>query len=133
MKGRTLSQSTKPNVLIIDNDEGVVQAIATRLNSLGYLCIVARTGEQGVAAFNAGPIDLVITDLNMPVLDGVGLIRKIRDISEVPVIVVTGYRKNFHDQINAFDNVTVLEKPFPTEALVDLVEVELSLSPRRAA
>lgn len=128
-----MSKPSKPNILIIDNDEGVVKAIATRLNSLGYLCVVARTGAQGLASFGSGPIDLVITDLNMPMLDGVTFIEKIRGFSQVPIIVVTGYRKDYHDQLNQLHNVTILEKPFSTESLVDLVEVELSPSTRRAA
>ena len=128
-----MSERKKSNILIIDNDEGVVRAIATRFNSLGYTCALARTGAQGLAAFGAGPIDLVITDLNMPVLDGVGFIETIRGFSDVPIIVVTGFQKEYHDQVNQLHNVSVLVKPFRTESLVDLVQDQLSLSPRRVA
>lgn len=128
-----MAQQSKPNILIIDNDEGVVQAIATRLNSVGYMCINAQTGAQGLDAFNAGPIDLVITDLNMPVLDGASLIKRIRAFSNVPVIIVTGYRKAYRETVDQFTNIAVLEKPFPSEVLVELVEVELASNENNAA
>lgn len=62
----------------------------------------------------------------MPILDAAGLVEEIRKISSIPIIVVTGYRKAYHEKVDSFDGVTVLEKPFPGEVLVDLVEVELS-------
>lgn len=123
---------TKPNILIVDNDGGVVRAIATRLNCHDCVCIVARTGAQGLAVFDAGRVDLIITDLNMPVLDGIGFARKIRERSDVPIIVVTGYRKDYTGQLNHIRDVTVLEKPFLSDELVDLVELELAMSPRDA-
>ena len=120
-----MNDLAKASILIIDNDEGVVRAISARLSNLGYECSVARTGAQGLSAFADEPIDLVITDLNMPVLDGMGLVEKIREFSEVPIIVVTGYRKEYHDQINQMYDISVLEKPFSTESLLEMVDLAL--------
>ena len=121
-----MSQSRKPNVLLIDNDDGVVHAIATRLTHLGCICVPANTGLQGLSQFKYGGVDLVITDLNMPSMDGAEFIRNIRKISNVPVIVVTGFRQAFEEQLQGLTGVSVLEKPFPTQDLIDLVTTELA-------
>jgi DNA-binding response OmpR family regulator len=114
-----------PVILIIDNDDGVVHALATRLESAGYTCVRAGTGAQGLAAFKAKPIDLVITDLNMPAGDGVMLAREIRKTSLVPIIVVTGFREDFKRGMRGLENVAVLDKPFDSSTLLELVEAEL--------
>lgn len=115
-------------VLVADNDEGVVSAIRTRLESAGYQCVTAQSGAQALSQFRAGGIDLVVSDLNMPAGDGVSLARSIREHSDVPIILVTGFRDEFRRLLRTVRNVTVLEKPFDARQLVDLVEVSLSMS-----
>jgi len=119
-----------PTILIIDNDDGVVRAMATRLESLGYACVTAGSGAQGVSTFRDLHADLVITDLNMPGGDGVSVAESIRKTSAVPIIIVTGFRPDFDDRLRGIPDVTVLEKPFDSMALVDLVELELALAER---
>ncbi|MAE63624.1 MAG: hypothetical protein CMJ18_05080 [Phycisphaeraceae bacterium] len=116
------------SILIIDNDEGMTRAVATRLEHLGYRCTTAATGAQGLAAFSAQPHDLVITDLNMPQLDGPGLIERIRRDSDVPVIVMTGFRGSYIAGLSTLRGVSVLDKPFEAQSLIDLVECELAAS-----
>lgn len=113
-------------ILVIDNDEAVVRAIATRLEAMGYDCVTASTGAQGLAMFSDQTIDLVITDLNMPMLDGAFLLTEIRAISQVPVIVVTGFVNAYAPALAGLTNVTVLRKPFEAAALIDMVELELA-------
>jgi DNA-binding response OmpR family regulator len=112
-------------VLIVDNDDGVVAAIRTRLQPFGYRCETARTGAQGLAAFDDAVIDLVITDLSMPILDGVGMIQRIRAISNVPIIVITGFQTEFNHALKYIGGVNVLPKPFRADDLVSLVEAEV--------
>lgn len=119
-----------PRILIIDNDEGLVAAIAARLESMGYPCVMAGTGAQGIAAFREQDIDLVITDLNMPAGDGVVLARTLRETSDVPIIIVTGFRKEYRDEVRSIPNVTLMEKPFESNQLIDLVEADLVLAGR---
>ena len=115
-----------PRILIVDNDDAVVRAIATRLDTLGYECVTAGTGAQGLSLFGEQDMDLVITDLNMPMLDGAFLLTEIRAISQVPVIVVTGFVNAYARTLMSHANVTVLRKPFETAALIDMVELELA-------
>lgn len=119
-----------PTILVIDNDDGLVAALATRLEHYGYRCITAESGAQGVAAFREQRIDLVITDLNMPAGNGIALVRAIQQISQVPIIIMTGFQSAFNRQLQAFANVTVMNKPFDAERLIDLVETELVMTGR---
>ena len=119
-----------PTILIIDNDDGLVAAITTRLEACGYQCVKASTGAQGIRLFQEECIDLVITDLNMPVGNGIALAKTLRASSDVPIIVVTGYRGHFARELRSIPNVTVLEKPFDSNELLDLVETDLALTGR---
>lgn len=101
-----------PRVLVVDNDPLVVTALGTRLSRLGYFPVPAGTGAQALDAFRFGGIDLIIADLNMPVLDGLGLIQRIRQTSHVPIIVITGMTLDASHPIEFTPNVALLHKPF---------------------
>ncbi len=117
-----------PTILVIDNDDALSIAISHRLEHYGYECVRAASGAQGLAAFKNNEIDLIITDLNMPAGNGVALATSIRQLSGVPIIVVTGFRDEFRREIRSIENVAVIEKPFNPEQLLELVEMELVLS-----
>ena len=128
-----MEKSALRRVLVIDNDEGLAQAVATRLKSQGYECITASNGEEGLSDYSLGEIDLVITDVNMPVLNGVGLIDRIRVNSAVPVIVMTGFFDEYKRELRRIPNVSVLKKPFESQDLLDLVQAELAQCTDRLA
>lgn len=119
-------------ILIIDNDEAMLAALTTRFESLGYVCVTACTGAQGLAAFNASDIDLVITDVNMPAGDGVTVTREIRRLADTPIIICTGFRDEFWPQIHTLPRVSVVRKPCETSELVELVETELIMAGQQA-
>ena len=110
-----MNNEPQANILIIDNDEDVVRGIARRVESHGFRCQTAGTGAQGLTEFSFGDVDLVITDLNMPALDGVGLVEKIRQSSDIPVIIITGFRKEYDARLKNLPDVTVLRKPFESQ------------------
>ena len=109
-------------ILIIDNDEGMVAAICARLESMGYRCVTAGTGAQGIAAFREQSIDLVITDLNMPAGDGITLAQTLRESSDVPIIIITGFHKEYRRELRSISNIKLVQKPFDSNQFVDLVE-----------
>lgn len=116
-------------ILIVDNDEGVVRALATRLEDAGYTCKTASSGAQGLALFSHEHIALVITDINMPNGDGLSLIQSIRGRANTPIVAISGFSQNYERQLAKYPGVTLFQKPFEAASLLDLVEVEISSSP----
>ena len=117
--------STTPVVLVIDNDLWLVSAISARLESLGYRCLPAHSGEQGIATFHDQRVDLIISDINMPNRDGLSIAREVRKSSDVPIFFVTGYEYDYHTELRGFKGVQVVKKPIDTPVLMQMVEAEL--------
>jgi DNA-binding NtrC family response regulator len=66
-------------VLIVDDDPGVRQVLASMLNSAGYQTIVAGNGREALEAMSRTPCDVIITDLVMPEQEGIETIKLIRE------------------------------------------------------
>ena len=79
-------------VLIVDDDPGIRSTISELIGELGYLCETASDGLEAVDLLDSGPYLCVFTDIMMPNMTGLELIKKIkaRDVS-LPIIVITGY------------------------------------------
>ena len=79
-------------ILVVDDSEPIRQAVSYMLRGRGFDVLVGVDGKDALKHFNGSPIDLVITDLHMPVMDGIGLIKEVRkmpDYSRVPMLVLT--------------------------------------------
>ncbi len=83
-------------VLVIDDDPIMLELASAKLAAAGFCAIVARDGAEGLARLKSDGADLVISDVDMPVMSGYDLTRAIRadaSIASAPVIVVTGSEK----------------------------------------
>ena len=81
--------SRKGKLLIIDDDNKLVEAIELYLNRAGYDIVTAADGLQGMQQMYSQRPDLIILDVMMPTMDGWETCRRIREISDVPVIMLT--------------------------------------------
>lgn len=115
-------------ILVIDDDDDLASALTKRLTSLGFRCITAASGAEGLARFRSAQVDLIVSDLNMPGGDGVELAEAIRMTSDLPIIFVTGYRYDFRRRLRRVPNVTILRKPFMCQDLIDLITAALGES-----
>jgi two-component system chemotaxis response regulator CheY len=78
--------------LIVDDSASIRQLVSFALNDAGYEVLAANNGEEAVGRLSEGTFDMVITDLNMPQMDGIELIRNIRSMDScrfVPIIMLT--------------------------------------------
>jgi len=111
-------------VLLIDDDLSLRDVVSFILTDAGHEVAIAANGDAGVAAFDANPPDLVLTDLKMPGRDGMDVLRHVRDADpSVPVIMFTAYGTVEQAveamQLGAF---TYLLKPFNRDEMLLTVE-----------
>jgi two-component system OmpR family response regulator len=76
-------------VLIVDDDARLFALLESYLTQNGIVAESARDGQAGLAMLDAGGFDAVLLDIMMPGLDGLGVLRKIRDRGDLPVIMLT--------------------------------------------
>jgi CheY-like chemotaxis protein len=116
---------TKATILLVEDEELLRAGVQEVLEIQGYKVITAPDGEQALACLAAQTIDLIITDLVMPKMDGVDFVKQLRTIKpDLPVIVVSGSTRNIMQRYG-IDSIQVpganasLPKPFKS---VDLIE-----------
>ena len=76
-------------VLIVEDEPGIMKFIASYVENEGYKAIPATTGREAIEYFNQNAIDLVLLDLMLPDLSGEAICRRIRESSDVPIIMIT--------------------------------------------
>ncbi len=82
----------KGRVLIVDDEPDMVENCTRALSRAGYECLTAGDGQRGLALLESGRPDVLLTDLKMPGLDGMELLRRARAIDpDLPVIIITGF------------------------------------------
>ncbi|MCA1652762.1 MAG: PleD family two-component system response regulator [Sphingomicrobium sp.] len=117
-------------VLLVEPGRSATGVMARRLNEAGYRVIAAESAEKGVAELHRQPADLVLAELQMPVMSGVELTRLIRDDSgfrDIPVILITG-RSDATGAIRAFEAGAddIVAKPFHNEVLLARIARQLA-------
>ena len=126
MNGAASAVADKSRVLVVDDEPQITRVLRTVLSSQGYQVKTAAEGEAALSSFTEFRPELVITDLYMPHMDGVELCRRIRSMSNVPIIVlsVKGEEKTKVEALDsgADDYVT---KPFGIDELLARVRAAL--------
>ena len=79
----------KQKILVVDDEASIRRILETRLKMAGYSVVTAEDGEEAVELFNRTNPDIVILDVMMPKMDGYGVTREIRRVSDVPIIILT--------------------------------------------
>src|SRR5436190_20453749 len=116
----------KSRVLVVDDEPQITRVLRTVLTSQGYQVRTAGEGESALSDFNEWRPELVITDLFMPHMDGVELCRRIRAISNVPIIVLS-VKGEERQKVEALDSGAddYVTKPFGIDELMARVRAAL--------
>jgi two-component system, OmpR family, KDP operon response regulator KdpE len=118
--------SQQPRILVVDDEPQIARVLRTGLKTHGYDVRVAADGVSALETFGDWHPDLVITDLAMPNMDGLKLCRRLRETSQLPIIVlsVRGEEKTKVEALDAGadDYVT---KPFGMDELLARVRAQL--------
>jgi CheY-like chemotaxis protein len=118
--------STRPQtILIIENEVSNRILIERVLSTKGYHCLSASNGLEALDLLEREGVDLILTDLSMPILDGYSTTRLIRErpaLSHVPIVAVTAYALSDENEaaLQAGCN-EYLTKPFKPRQLLDVV------------
>ena len=129
-RGEQKDTSAPKTVLLIDDDESLRRVVEYNLHEEGYRVLTAADGISGLETFHAEAVDLVLTDVRMPEMDGLELLTRVNAMQpDLPVIMLTA-----HGTINsaveamklgAFDYLT---KPFHREQLKAAVRKALEVA-----
>jgi CheY-like chemotaxis protein len=117
-------------VLFVDDDESLRELVSVYLTRRGYSVETAVDGAEGLqkivesAAGQTVPFDLLITDVKMPELDGIGLVRALRDQAlRIPIIVCSSeFTKSSLDELRSLFVTVVLPKSSMVDLLPEVVE-----------
>ena len=114
----------KFQILVVEDDTPIRNLIATTLKTHDYKYLLAQNGEEAIIQASTYDPDVVFLDLGLPDMDGVEIIKKIREWSNMPIIVISA-RSEDEDKIEALDAGAddYLTKPFSVEELLARLRV----------
>lgn len=126
--------SNAPHILVIDDEPQILRAMRTILTEKQFRVSTASRGEEGLTLAAANEPDLVILDLGLPDMDGVQVCARLREWTQVPIIILS-VRDSERDKVAALDQGAddYLTKPFGIEELLARVRVGLRHSARAQA
>jgi CheY-like chemotaxis protein len=106
-------------ILVVDDEPAVADTIRMVLGLDGHQTEVAADAEGALAKFEAGRYGLVVTDLSLPKMDGIGLARELRKRDpKQPIILITAYAESIAGDRERLKDVTyLLGKPFSVDQL----------------
>ena len=122
------NESSKPTILLVDDDPFMLRLMELILRAAGYETIQARNGEEALAAIRERPtVSLVISDVVMPGMDGELLRETVkRHWPECKFIVCSGYPDKCWELASSEAHISTLAKPFTASALRERVREMLS-------
>jgi DNA-binding response OmpR family regulator len=110
-------------ILIVEDDNFTGESLKSLLEEKGFIIDFVPNGHTAMDYLLAKSYDLVITDLMMPLMDGLHLLNRIKEISEnLPVIIITAFG-NLENMLAAyqFGAVEILNKPFEMQEILDII------------
>lgn len=119
-----------PHILVVDDEPQITRVLRTSLSAQGYDIRVANSGEMALEIMKDWSPNMIITDLAMPAMDGVELCRKVRAVSQVPILVLS-VRDKERQKVEALDAGAddYVTKPFGMNELLARVRANLRRVP----
>ena len=113
-------------ILIVDDEKLILDIFEEYLEICGHVSVTAQNGRQALDFYLEDPdgFDMIVTDINMPIIDGIELAYRIRAVRlQTPIIFVSGrLEADMWDDINQLQPCEWLKKPFPLEQLGQLID-----------
>jgi len=121
-----MSRIHRPRILVVDDEPGILRALKTGLEANGFETLAATDGSEALEAIDKELPDLLILDIIMPKMDGFEVCRRVRQVSEIPIIMLSA-RKSEEDKVQCLDlgSDDYISKPFGMNELVARVKAVL--------
>src|ERR1700693_6231004 len=124
-----------PTIALVDDDRNILTSLSISLEAEGYRIMTYSDGVSALAGFVTSPPDLAVLDIKMPRMDGMEMLRQLRQKSDVPVIFLTSKDEEIDEmfglKMGADD---FIRKPFSQRLLVERVKAVLRrVAPRNAS
>lgn len=113
-EGLTAEKAILGRILVAEDDEDILEMVSEFLELMGFEVALAENGMDALSLFVTDPFDLVLTDLNMPVMDGLSLAIHIKSKApETPIVLITASDKEaVRKKVKSWPFYSVLFKPF---------------------
>ena len=130
---KTRDQSGRGNtqmarILVIDDDETIRYLLRAGLEHAGHEVVEAENGYEGLQHYQAAPTAVVITDIQMPVMDGIQLLMELQRIAPLAKVIALSGGRLYLERARALNAQRTFEKPFLLSAVLDAVQ-ELATAP----
>jgi len=114
------------SILIVDDEPRYLRLLEANLCTEGYEVITAQNGKEAIEMFSVNPVDLIVLDVMMPLMDGFETCQRIRQYSNVPIIILTAKGEEY-DRVRGLDVGAddYLVKPFSVMELLARVRAVL--------
>jgi two-component system response regulator YesN len=116
--------ATPKSILIVDDEEDICDFLVYEFAARGWHTAFALDGESAWQHLRQEPVDVVVSDVKMPISDGLALLKRARGMNEPPVfLLITGYSA-LDERASAGDEQAdaILAKPFSLDQLIQLVD-----------
>lgn len=119
---------TNKKILLVEDDESLRSTLSLCLDSEDFVVAEAQNGKEALDLMNSENFDLVITDIQMPIMDGIELLSNVQSLHpETPVITMTGFSNLLEDKgTQKLGIKKLLIKPFTFEDMLDAINEVLS-------
>src|SRR6516165_2494862 len=116
-------ESVVPTIALVDDDRNILTSVSIALEAEGYRTMTYTDGASALDGFKTSPPDLAILDIKMPRMDGMELLRRLRQKSDMPVIFLTSKKEELDELVGLKMGADdFIRKPFSQRLLVERVK-----------
>ncbi len=114
----------KKRILMIDDDAHMRRMVAIYLKKEPYELVSVGSARMALHELEKGPFDLILSDIQMPEMDGIELIKAIKtQYPRMPIIILSAFDAGkFRHEMAAYEQLAILSKPFDQKSLLELLE-----------
>ena len=114
----------KKRILMIDDDAHMRRMVAIYLKREPYELVSVGSARMALHELKKGPFDLILSDIQMPEMDGIELIKAIKSqYPQMPIIILSAFDAGkFQREMAAYEQLAILSKPFDQKSLLKLLE-----------